>query len=116
MRATAGGNEMRRKEQDAMGEHGLKMKPHRKDRESALKALPCYANSNARYLGSCSNLVPLQHVCRLRWQEVPGAPGVPSEIVLDRSPLLVGRNNRSGADILLNDPNERGLLSQVFCT
>ena len=105
-----------------MQEEDGKRRPHRRSREAELKALPRYASSDSRYLGPSSIFVPISEVCRLKWaptapipgNAVPGAQHVPSEIILDRSPLVVGRNNRSDADILLVDPLERGLISQVF--
>ena len=92
---------------------GATKRHHLRERGTMLQALPDYPDSDPSFLGPASARVPRDSVVRL--QLIGCSHGVPKEIVLDRSPLIVGRNARSGADILLDDPEDRHLISQVSC-
>lgn len=85
----------------------------RLDRGSALAQLKTLPGSDARWLGPDPCAVPAKHVCSLLPEggEILGASG--TMIALDRSPLIVGRNARSGADILLDDSGKTKLISQL---
>jgi hypothetical protein len=101
-------------EQNAVGAVGAARptKRHRlRERGAMLQALPHYPYCDASFLGPDSTPIPRDSVVRLHL--IGSSPGLPIEIVLDRSPLIVGRNARSGADILLDDPDDRHLISQV---
>jgi hypothetical protein len=95
-------------------------KPHGRSRESLLAGLEQLAGCDTRFLGPTPVHVPAAAACHLRLTSGQGCQspagdssehGVPVRIALDRSPLLVGRNGRGGADILLVDPQEPKLIS-----
>jgi len=87
----------------------------RKDRTSVLAGLPVWPNIDRCFLGPCSVQVPPESVGSLRLitHGVDSSHGqLPAVIALDRSPLIVGRNGRSGAEILLDDDHQK-LISEL---
>jgi len=90
----------------------------RKDRTSLLAGLPVWPNIDRFFLGPCSVEVPPESVGSLRLQLAKGLDGqkspgqLPAVFALDRSPLIVGRNGRSGAEILLDDDHQK-LISEL---
>ena len=87
----------------------------RKDRTSVLAGLPVWPNIDRCFLGPCSVQVPPESVCSLLLitQGVDSSLGqFPTVIALNRSPLIVGRNGRSGAEILLDDDHQK-LISEL---
>ena len=82
-----------------------------KTREQVLAGLDRPEGCHARFLGPTPVEVPTAGACHLRLAG-DSQQGVPLRIALDRSPSMVGRNDRGGADILLVDPREPHLISQ----
>jgi hypothetical protein len=101
--------ENKRKGNSADNGADVRRQASRQDREGALARLKTRAGCDERYLGPASCPVPAKHVCSL----LPEGSDHNAVIALDRSPLIVGRNGRSGADILLDDSGKTKLISQL---
>ena len=85
-----------------------------KDRVTALAGLVQWPGSDSRFLGPAAIAVPSEDICHLRLTPAGSIlKDVPACIILDRSPSIVGRNSRSGANILLDSPLEQKLISQL---
>jgi len=83
-------------------------------REQVLAGLERREGWDARFLGPTPVEVPEAGACHLvACHRLAGdsQQGVPLRIALDRSPCMVGRNDRGGADILLVDPREPHVIS-----
>ncbi len=83
-------------------------------REQVLAGLERREGWDARFLGPTPVEVPEAGACHLvACHRLAGdsQQGVPLRIALDRSPSMVGRNDRGGADILLVDPREPHVIS-----
>ena len=81
-------------------------------RTAALSGLVQYPRCVKRFLCAtrAAGQVPRASHCRLR-RLSPLSPGDQREIALDRSPLLVGRSAKGGADIILDDVQTPRLVS-----